>query len=123
MLGTSLDLVSMRECSCAVFWREFCRVAGSLMRNMAEGGEKRKRGDEEEKDDDVQLVEIIKKSCTKKVGKQLEQSQRKEDRDWAERSTDANLRGLSVMEAVRGVMLHPVINTMLQAPVLGVSNS
>ena len=59
----------------------------------------------------------------KKVGKKLAQSQSKEDREWAERSTDANLGGLSVTEAVRGVMLHPVINTMLQAPILGVSKS
>ncbi len=52
----------------------------------------------------------------------MTQSQSKQDWDWAESSTDANLGGLSVTEAVRGVMLHPVINTMLQAPILGVSN-
>ncbi len=120
----------MRGCSCAMFWQEFCResvVAWSLHRNMAKGGEeKRKRGwgdeEEEEKDEDVQLLQIIKKSCTKKVGKKLTELQSKEDRHWAERSTDANLGGLSVTEAVWGVMLHPMINTMLQAPILGVSN-
>ncbi len=90
---------------------------------MAEGGEQSKWKVESSdvEQDVVEFAKVLKKSKRKGVGKKLAGSQSKEDRNWAEMSTDMNLGGLSMQEAVRGVMLHPVINTIVQAPILGVS--
>ncbi len=89
---------------------------------MAEGCEQSKRkAESSDMEEDVEFAKVLKKSKRKGVGKKLAGSQSKEDRDWAETSTDTNLGGLSMQEAVRGVMLHPIINTMVQAPIIGIS--
>ncbi len=90
---------------------------------MAEGGKqsKRKAESSDVEEDVVEFAKVLKKSKRKGVGKKLAGLQSKEDWDWVEMSTDVNLEGLSMQEAVHGVMLHPVINTMVQAPILGVS--
>ena len=87
---------------------------------MAEGG-KQKAETSDVEEDVVEFAKVLKKLKRKGVGKKLAGSQMREDCDWVETSTDANLGRLSVQEAVRGVMLHPIINTMVQAPILGVS--
>ncbi len=87
---------------------------------MAEGS-KRKAENSDVEEDVVEFAKVLKKSKRKGVGKKLAGLQMREDHDWAETSMDANLGRLSVQEAVRGVMLHPIINTMVQAPILGVS--
>ncbi len=88
---------------------------------MPKANKKTAKREKADSSSDAECEELLYLPGTKAMQCKVRKLREKEEAQWADESTEANLGGLTVAEAVRGILCSHEINMMLQTPVIVVS--